>query len=221
MRFVHPDMGFQAETGLPGIQSIVIEEPRCFREIIGDIALQIRGEAGLSVLSEENQPVDMAKMAELLQDLLTFDINSRQLQSKIVSSLEKESVAPEHHMRTAELISALERHIDDLAFSFPCDIQCLKLSFPSILKAVGIGVRDEYEDRLEKLIDYMELIREFDREKCFFTVNFRTYFTDEETDLFMETIESHGFHVIMLEGCSHARRNRERRITIDKDLCEF
>ena len=89
------------------------------------------------------------------------------------------------------------------------------------MKAVGLAVRDEYGSQLEKLVDYMELVREFDRDKLFFTVNLRSFFTDEECGLFMETVAGHGFHVIMLESMDRPKLKLERRITIDTDLCEF
>ena len=66
-----------------------------------------------------------------------------------------------------------------------------------------------------------ELVREFDRDKLFVTVNMRTFFADGIMERFLETVRSHEFHVLMLESQSYARLAPEKRITIDADLCEF
>lgn len=45
---------------------------------------------------------------------------------------------------------------------------------------VGESHIDMIDSDAEKLIDYMELVREFDRDKLFVTVNMRGFFVDSE-----------------------------------------
>ena len=54
-----------------------------------------------------------------------------------------------------------------------------KISVTTLFKAIGIELHDDYEGEYgaaEKLIDYMELVREFDRDKVFITINMRSFF---------------------------------------------
>ena len=67
----------------------------------------------------------------------------------------------------------------------------------------------------------MELVREFDGDKLFVTVNMRDWFSDESIQAFMHTVLSHEYKVLMIEACSHSRLCEEQRVTIDMDLCEF
>lgn len=67
----------------------------------------------------------------------------------------------------------------------------------------------------------MELVREFDRDKLFITVNMRAYFDDEIIAKFQKTALSHEFKVLMLEAYAYPPLKLEKRLTIDADLCEF
>ena len=98
------------------------------------------------------------------------------------------------------------------------------LSPTGIIKSAGIEICNDYEGETgdaERIIDYMELVREFERDKLFITVNMRSFFSDEVADSFMKTVVSHGFKIFMIEASEHTILENERRIKIDKDLCEF
>ena len=115
----------------------------------------------------------------------------------------------------------LEQYAAELAFNFDCDILCEHCTAAGLFKAVGISLRDEYDDPLERLIDYMELIREFDRDKVFILINLRSFFADDHVENFLETISAHGYHVLLLDSIDRKKLPQERRVTIDNDLCEF
>ena len=70
-------------------------------------------------------------------------------------------------------------------------------------------------------MDYMELSRELERDKLFIFVNLRDYYSDEEVQPFFNSILSHEYHVLLVDGSSHDLLANERRQTIDEDLCEF
>ena len=82
-------------------------------------------------------------------------------------------------------------------------------------------LRDEYACISEKILDYMELVREFDRSKLFFTVNLRSFLSNDEAELFMQDVVSHGFHLMMFENREYPKCQMEKRLIVDKDLCEI
>jgi CRISPR-associated protein Csn2 len=118
----------------------------------------------------------------------------------------------------------IENQVSLWAFDFPCDIVTTKVSPSSILKSVGIEIRDSYDGQIgeaEKILDYMELVREFDREKLFITLNMRSFFEDNVMESFLQTVVSHEFKVLMIENKAYERLSFEKRLTVDEDLCEF
>ena len=90
-----------------------------------------------------------------------------------------------------------------------------------ILKGIGITLRDDYEDPLERLIDFMELVREFDRDKLFVLVGLRSFFANDRVELFLKTVLEHGYRVLLLDSIAREKLPSEKRLTIDNDPTRF
>ena len=127
----------------------------------------------------------------------------------------------EYYAETVEIVSKLESFLINLAFDFSCDINYNKLEIGTIIKASCVEISNDYDNLGERIIDYIELVTEFDRRKLFINVNSRSYLSDSETSDFMQTVLSHGYNVIMIENCEHTRLDKELRYIIDSDLCEI
>lgn len=224
MRFAFYDINnlFEFKSGY--VNTLIIENRPLFLKLLKDIHSSIEGADGLSVLSKNYTPISMQKNAEIISDFVNFDINSKSLISKITSAIEKVSLDESHYMQTMELLGEIENHISLWAFDLPCHVSPSKINVSSILKGVGIEIKDGYEGKFgeaEKILDYMELVREFEREKLFFTINMRSFYDDEIVERFMSTVNSHEFKVMMIENKSYSLLPFEKRFTVDEDLCEF
>lgn len=108
-----------------------------------------------------------------------------------------------------------------MSFDLPCGIFCGKMSFGGILRSAGIVISDDDGNDLERLLDYMELMRELDRDKLFILVNLRSYYSDGDVASFLSTVLSHEYHVLLVDSVSRPRLPGEARVTVDFDLCEF
>ncbi len=221
MMFVHPEINRLFDTRQPRVNSVVIENPSFFLRIMTDIYSQINGNDGDGVLSENDTPISFSKNAELLDHFVPFELNQRALLTKIASVLEKTALQAEFYSETMQLLRECENQLTRWAFERSCDVIFPKLSVASLIKCAGPELREEYDSLAEKILDYIELVHEYDRRKLFFTVNLRAYLTQGETELFMESILSHQFHVLMLENREYPRCSHERRLIIDNDLCEI
>lgn len=203
---------------------VVIENQKEFRTFLCELDAAIYGSQTKCVLSKNNTPIDISKNLEIVTDFINFDINKKPLLNKMISALENEALKGESYLKTQEFILAVEKHISEWSFDFPCDVVSTKLSVSNILKAVGIEVKNDYSGHigeLEKVLDYMSLVREFDRDKLFVFVNMRSFFDDEDIKSFTETVVSHNFKILMIESKSYPVLKNEKRLTIDVDLCEF
>ena len=156
-----------------------------------------------------------------MDSFVPFDVNRKSLISKMVSALEKTASAPEQTTQTGSILQQLQTYLEGLAFDYPCDIVFPKLSISGIIKSAGAELRNEYNSIAEAVIDYMELVQTFDRERLFFIVNMRCFVSDREMALFMSTALSHGYHLIMLESHAYPLLPLEQRTIVDEDLCEI
>ena len=209
MKFVHPEINKVFDTEKEKVHCIVIENQSLFRRLLTDLHSQMDGMDGDGVVSVDNTPVAASKNIEILDMFVPFDLNRKPLLTKLTAALEKQASASEHWERTGKIILELSDYLDEMAFDFPCNIIFPKLSMAGVIKSAAPELRDDYSSVCEKVLDYMELVRTFDREKLFFTVNMRAFIDDDEIGLFMQTVLSHGYHVIMLENCEHARQKQD------------
>lgn len=221
MTFYTPEINPYFETDIPYVNTVIWENQAQYVRIITDIVNQINGYDGKSVISENGKIVSFEKHCEVLDKFFPFEINRKPLLTKIASELEKNAVSADYYERTMQLTADFERLLGELSFSLPCDIVYPKLTISSLIKAAAPELRDEYACISEKILDYMELVREFDRSKLFFTVNLRSFLSNDEAELFMQDVVSHGFHLMMFENREYPKCQMEKRLIVDKDLCEI
>ena len=221
MILCHPEIETIIDFSSSHIQSVVIESPSFFRYLMVDLYTQKGGEPGKFVLSDGGKTLSMSTSIEIIDNCLRFDLNTKPILNKIISSMEKHSVDEDFFLKTSQILQQVEQYIDELAFSFNCDLVYNHCSTAGLLKSVGLSLRDEYTDFLERLADYMELVREFDRDKLFVLVNIRSFFSDSHIEKFFETAFSHGYNILLLDNIGRKKLRFENRLSIDNDLCEF
>lgn len=224
MKLAYSDISGVFRFDQPFVSTLVIENQSFLRKLLKDLYASLDGVPTAAILSIENKPVEFSKYAELLTDFVHFNINQKSLINRICASLEHTAVSAENYLETQKLLGEIENKIDEWAFTFPCDIVATKISVSPLLKAVGIEINDTYQGEAgdaERVIDYMELVREFDRDKLFITVNMRSFFSDTVIESFMQTAISHEYKILMIESKSHPLLALEKRLTVDEDLCEF
>lgn len=221
MMLAHPELDTVVELQ-PGILStLVIENQTFFRKFIQDIYLQAEGSTGKTVLSVGDRELDFAKNAEMIESYVSFSVNSKKMQSKIISYFEKEAVSEDKYLETATFLQTAETYLNRLTEGFSTELIYSNLSAGALLKAVNIFVSEEDAGPLERIIDYMELTRELERDKLFIFTGMRSYFTDEELEPFLQNILAKEYQVLLIDGYSHKKFPFENRLIIDEDLCEI
>ncbi len=203
------------------INSLVIENRQLFRQFVSGIYSQIEGNEGEITLSVNYTPKEMRKEAELFLSFFPFEINKKSLLNKIIATIEKKAVDEEWFSQTNKLLADIEKFALDITFDYSCDFDFNGLSIASLIKALGITIAESYQSELEKIIDYMQLIREYDRDKLFIFVNLRSYYSDEDIEKFYKTLILKKFDVLFIDNKEYKRIEGERLVIIDEDLCEI
>lgn len=224
MKFVYGKIDNVFQWKQSQIPSLIVENQNLFRSLLQDIFLSMEGCTTPVVLSLDNRPLNAGKYMEVISDFINFSINQKGLLNKICVALEQVSTDAEHYLATQKLLMDIGTAIEEWGFGFPCNIVANKVSVSNLLKAAGIELQDDYQGEMgevERIIDYMELVREFERDKIFILVNMRSFYSDEVIEQFLKTAISHEYKVLMLESFSRPILPLEKRWTIDGDLCEF
>ena len=221
MILAHPQMDTILDFDGVQVSALVVENPDFYRHLLCDLYSQLQGDDGKLILSDKGKTLTISKWVELVDNCIHFELNRKSLLTKVCAALERTAVSEAFFLKTSELLGALESYVDELAFELPGDIVCEKCSVAGILKGIGITLRDDYEDPLERLIDFMELVREFDRDKLFVLVGLRSFFAADRVKLFLKNVLEHGYRVLLLDSIAREKLPCEKRLTIDNDLCEF
>ena len=200
---------------------IVIENQKLFRESVEDIKIQLNGEKGRMILSENNTPLDIKKNVELIENIALFDINTKSLLNKIYTKLEKTAMDEEHYYQSNELLGVIEKYIDGVSDDIGYSLDYSKLTIDSIIKAASPRLLYDYEDSLEAITDYMSYVNDLERKNLFVFVNMRSYFSDVEMQRFIKTISSKGLKVLLVETLDRLKMDGSKKLIIDSDLCEI
>ncbi len=221
MKIVNPMFDCVFEFADTEVNTVVIENQRMFSDFCKDIYVQLEGWEGNTVLSENDIPLAVSKNVEMLSQFIPFEINRKHLVNKLVASAEKLANEPEYYEYTMREIANIEKYLWNITENMVGNITFSKLSIGNIIKSVGMEFEDDYSNLCEKIIDYMELVREYDKDKLFIMINLRSYIDDEETQAFMDTILRKQFKVLLVDNCEYGFCKHEKRVIIDKDMCGF
>lgn len=221
MKICIPEVQRVFDTRNTKINVLVIENSPMLYKVLCDIQKQIDGEDGQAVLSNENKMLDMSKSAELHTELYKFDINQKILINKASALLEKISAEAEYYVRSAEIISLVDKLLTDLSYELLGDISFSKINISSLIKASGLEFNNDYETLSEKLIDYMEMVRYYDKDKLFIYYNLRSLICDKEADVFFDTCLRKNINIFCIESGCRTKLEKEDRYIIDEDLCEI
>lgn len=219
MKIILPQIDYVFDCFGDKCSSIVIENQNAFYNIVTDICNQNAGEDGQSVLSEDNKILPMAKYSELISQFVPFDINQKNLLTKIAARIQHIAVDESHYMRTSEMMSTMERYFMELSIEMVGNLEFQKVTAEAMIKASGIHIDDTYDNLGEKLLDYFELVQEYDNRKLFVLVNVRSYISDNEMEYFLESVLAREIQILMLEGSEHNILKNEKRHIVDADMC--
>lgn len=203
------------------VTELVVENRRMFWELVESMVRQAEGESGKCLLSVSDKPVEFSRYADLTMQFAPFEVNRKSLLTKLCAALERNAVAAEFYLRSGQILADLEVLLQDISADLPFEIDCKKMAIGPILRAVGPEIAEQDTGAVERIFSYMELVRELDRDRLFIMVNMRTYFSDADMEIFIESACLHGFRVLLVESVSFAPLKNVKRYTVDEDLCEF
>ena len=221
MKLVFPEIDHVFDTRSEFVPTLVIENPELLYRLLVDLREQISGGNGKCVVSEDGCPLSIAKQVELLTEFVPFTLSKKSLISKASASLEQNVLEGDLYEEAMELAQRAEAFLIKATFACENHLHFSPLTLSSLIKAAGPEFCEEYDSLPEKILDYMELVTEYDQPKLFVLYNLRSLVSDEQTDLLLDSILRHEYNVLMIESSEHARLSHEQRYIVDASLCEI
>lgn len=208
------------------INVIVLEQQQLFTKFIAEIFSQISSGVGSFVLSQDGKQIDLSKTMDIVVDVFNISVNQKKAVNKLHTVLSSIAQESEYYLPTNELLTNINVYLGTIIKE-----QFLSLTYNEALDILGIfkfaDVKfvEEKECLPEKLIDYMEVMREYCGLEYFVFVNLKSYISTSELKAFYQDILYQGFNVILVESRIDSESNGleelENIVILDKDLCEF
>lgn len=219
MKIILPKLNYVFDCSQEKCCSIIIENQDLFYKITEDIFRQTQGEEGQSVLSEENKMLSFAKSGELISRFVPFDMNKKNLLTKITAKMNQTAVSDEYYLRTKELLAAWEKYLMDISMNLVGNFDFLKIEAEALFKAAGLKIDDMYDNLGEELLDYFELVQEYEGRKLFILINLRSYLSDKNMEEFLKNVLARNIQLLLLESTERKILKYEKRYIVDAELC--
>lgn len=221
MNLVSPMFSSAVEIDEGDVFSLILENQKLFKRYLIDLHNQVNDLDGEIVLSENNKILPIKKHIDILHRFTPFEINTKTMLNHIHSKMNEKAINAENHLKTAEVLSIIQRYMEELCFDMPIEMEYQKLDIFSVIKSIHPTIANDNSNDIETIIDYMSLMLDFEPKKLFVFVNLRSYFLDEEIELFVKTVKLRQMQVLLLESSSRQRIDGIKQLTIDCDLCEI
>lgn len=204
------------------INVLQIENQDLFLELLTDLNSQLNGNDGLAILSLDNQPISISSNLELLSNFISFTINSNLLSTELHNRLNAISLNEDNYLESKTLEMELVNYILKLNSEIDFDLKFdNEINLKKLLKLIQVQFGEDMESLSEKLIEYMKIVREFDKDKCFVLINVRNYINNHEIEEFYKLILYNKFKVLLVNGGDHKKSIYEEKFVVDFDFCQF
>lgn len=218
---MHPSFFLPIEFEENISQTLIIENPKDFSELIYELRKQINGEDGKWVLSQNGEPINITKKCEMIIDPFSVDLNERKLLTALYSMLEKEIQTTELLLEWNTVYPFLVNKMDklissaDYMLSYKNDIE-----IKDFFKIMNLQFLSDTTDFFEKLLDYLRLAHEVLNVELFIFVNIKGFLNESQLHFLKEQSMYQKFQILLIESYDNEMRMSAEKVTIiDKDSC--
>lgn len=204
------------------INTIVIENPKMYRDFIVEIYNQASGETGDFVLSEGIETLNAQKNIEFVESIVGINVeNNKKILTAITKDL-TEIAINDCKFDVMQTYSNLNKLISDVIFNSGRDLLFDEINdISQIFKLYN--VRPDFDNLFlaEKILLYMELCENYLKKKLFVFLDLHSYFDENELDLLFKSILYKHYNILIVERYDIRASAMENKRIIDEDLCEI
>ena len=203
------------------ISVLVLENRKMLRKALFTLAGQIAGETGDFILSENFEPISLAKNACLITDPFSLELNSKKAIAKLEQSAE--CAAAEFAESFQDIRCRIHELAAKLSLEMPFPVTFSELADnAALIKIMGLSIDTESMSFPECILEYIELQRTYFSKKLFIFYNLKGVMDTKELKLFYKAALYRKMTVFLIEDMQRsAPLEEEQLIIIDKDLCQI
>ena len=203
------------------VRLLIIENPQLFYELCADLVRQFDGTSGDFVCFCDDKIVNLDKVGEILRDYIDFDFNDKKLVNILYKRIEALSVA-ESHIKLNKANTSVSELVGEMIADVPFTLTYDDLTMPNLLKCLNVRFEMNYDNLVEKLICYLNVLVELKGIRFMVFVNLKSVLSDDQLELLYHQCALEKLPLLLIES-SEIRDllPNEKAIIITDDLCEI
>lgn len=201
---------------------LVIENPAIFRSYIAGIKLLLDGEDSNFVLSDGIKVLKPKDHIDIIFSPFSISFSDKRISTKIQSSMKEMMVSEDHYPKTMEILSNINSYSSSLSSDFDVPLEWEEPTSADLLKLIGYSVKTEYEDDLEKVLEYMNVMHDLCGIDDFVFISLFGYFSQKEIDSIVFDSQGNKHNLLFIEPRQpETLPANTKLIIIDNDGCEI
>lgn len=188
---------------------IDFEDPIMFRELIKSLDEE-------SILSENNNEIDIKKNVLKIYDPFNIDLKDKKITTELYKCM-KRDLSDEQKNRILEIESSMIALLDDIAMTMDCPIDYEEeVDITKIFSIFQVCLREiEYKNFLEFILNYIKLNKEFYGYSIVIAIRLMNILTKEEQILLEQELNLLEVKLIDFDITNNSKND----VLIDKDWC--
>ena len=202
---------------------LVIENKKFYVEYIETLLSQIDGNFGKFSLFSENKELKISEKIEVIMNIFDLEINNKKIINKIYAELEKLSMDSEILIETKNIENELLKYMYHLSEKYDYQLEIEhEIDLKDLFKLFSVKLSSDFSNKLEEIVEYIELVSKILKKEIFILINFYTFLTKEEiVELYKECFYKK-IKLLFIENKKPDIINSEEKLfIIDNDLCEI
>lgn len=215
---------YNFEILVEGVQTLVIENPKEYREFILNLLSQIDGEEGDLKFYENLEEKNLKNKIIFSGTPFFLNINNRRIIDSLYKNMQ-ELILTEKFEEYKELESKIYNFLSSLLVNEHIDVELNEeIDTKKLFQAANIHIADlnSNNDLLENISQYISVIKRYTNIEIMIFINLRTMFEKEEWKNLVQDIKKSDICLFNIEiYSSFVEVPGEKIYIIDKDLCEI
>lgn len=207
-----------------GVQTLVIENSKSYREFILNLLSQINGKEGELKFYENIEEKNMKNKIIFAGTPFFLDINNRRIIDSLYKNME-EVMLSERFDEYKELEIQIYNFLSSLLVNEHIDVELdEEIDVKKLFQSANIRISDlnESDDLLESISQYVSVIKKYTNIEIIIFTNVRAMFEHEEWQMLVNDIKKSDICMFNIETySSFIEVPGEKLYIIDKDLCEI
>lgn len=219
MKIVDEKMGIQLELIENQIQILVLENEQTFSNVIMQFLKLSQNVESQWLLMEQDKILQFHKIGQVIVDPFSIDNNERKIIQKVYQEMQI-CAQEEFAIETAEINACIVSYIEEITQKMPYNLVFdLNLDFQGILKTYGVRLETCMERLIERLVDYIKLLKRVLGITVVVFINLKTYLSEKELELLYEACKYEKIYIILIENVMRQRITGENICIVDRDGC--